>query len=269
MSAVIASEIRKILSTRMWWILLVCEIVLVAIFVASLGFALVFQPDAATGADGEPIQVDPLTLAKMVYTMGVSFGYVFPLILGTLAVTSEVRHHTLGTSILLEPRRSRLILGKFIAIIPFALLFGVAAVAAGVGAGALAFGLGDQPLMLDNPEVLRSLGMGVLALATWALVGVGFGTAVTNQVAAVVIVLAFTQLVEPILRLVVGFVEPLSGVAAFLPGAAGEAMVGASFYSAAVAGELLHPWAGFAVLLGYGVVAAVIGWLTTFRKDIT
>lgn len=269
MNAVIRSEFRKIRTTRMWWVLLVCEVILVAFFAAVIGFALVFSPDAATDFEGEQMQLPALQRAQLIYTIGVSFGYVFPVILGTLSVTGEVRHHTLGTSILLEPRRSRIILGKFIAVLPFAILFAAASVITGVAMGALALAAGGEELMLGEPEVLKALGMGLLALTTWAVVGVGFGTAVTNQVAAVVILLAFTQFVEPILRFAGGFVPSFTSVSAYLPGAAGEAMAGTSFYAVAGASELLSPWAGFAVLLGYGIVAAIIGWLTTFRKDIT
>jgi len=268
-SAVILSELRKIRSTRMWWVLLVCEVILVAFFAAVIGFAVVFSPEAATDVEGEQMLLPDVQRAQLVYTIGVSFGYVFPVILGTLSVTSEVRHRTLATSILLEARRSRIILGKFIAIIPFALLYAVASVLTGLAIGALAFAIAGEPLMLGDAEVLTSLGMGVLALTTWAIVGVGFGTAVTNQVAAVVILLAFTQFVEPILRFAGGFVPSLTSYAAYLPGAAGEAMAGTSFYAVAGASDLLAPWGGFGVLLAYAAITAVIGWLTTFRKDLT
>src|SRR5690606_6368704 len=99
----------------------------------------------------------------------------------------------------------------------YALLYGVAAMIVGVGVGALAFALGDMPLMLDSPEVWKAIGLGAVALATWAVVGVGFGAALTNQVVVIVVLLGWTQFVEPLLRLALGFVEPLRGVGAFLP----------------------------------------------------
>ena len=269
MIASITSEWRKTLSTRMWWLLLLMEVVLVAFFAASIGFAFAFSDQGQTDMAGNPMVVDPAQLAIMVYTIGVSFGYVFPVVLGALAVTAEVRHSTLDTTVVLQPQRGRVIVAKFIAMLPIAAAFAVAAIATGVGVGALALGIAGEPLMMDDPQVWRALGMGVVALATWALVGVGFGTAVTNQVAVIVVLLAFTQFVEPVLRLAFGFAEGLQPIGKFFPGAAGEAMVGSSFYAAAGAGQILAPWAGFAVLLGYGIVAAVIGWLTTFRRDLT
>ena len=128
----------------------------------------------------------------------------------------------------------------------------------------------DMPLELGNTDVIRALLMGVVALTVWALVGVGLGTALTNQVAAIVVLLGFTQFVEPILRIVFAMVESLSAIGSYLPGAAGEAIVGTSFYASAGMGSaLLPPWGGVAVLLAYAAITGIVGWLTTFRKDRT
>lgn len=264
MKAIVASELRKVRSTRMWWILLLAMVATVATFAGFVALAMVLggsPEEMGLGGDAN--------VATMVYTMGVSLGYVFPLVLGALQVTSEFRHRTIDATLLFEPNRLRVIVAKFIAVIPYALVYGVTAMATGVGVGAVAFAIGDLPLMLDDAQVWKSIGLGVVALATWALVGVGFGTALTNQVVVIVFLLGWTQFVEPLLRFGLGFVEPLQGVAAYLPGAAGEALVGTSFYAESGMSDLLAPWGGFLVLLGYAVVAAAIGWLTTFRKDIS
>lgn len=269
MIASIRSEFRKTLTTRMWWLLLLCEIALVAFFAASMGLAFSLNTEAQTDMSGNPMAIPPREFAIMIYTIGVSFGYVFPLVLGALAVTTEVRHSTLDTTVVLQPRRGKVIVAKFVAIVPFALLFAVTSIATGLAVGAGALAVGGEPLLLDDPHVWRAMGMGLVALTAWALVGVGFGTAVTNQVAVIVVVLAFTQFVEPVLRFASAFAAGLQPMGKFFPGAAGEAIVGSSLYSLAGAGDILAPWAGFAVLLAYGVMAAVIGWLTTFRKDLT
>lgn len=270
MIASIHSEIRKTLTTRMWWVLLLCNIALVAFMALALGLAFALDPESATDIEGNPVIFEPTSLATMVYTIGVGFGYVFPVILGALSVTSEVRHRTLDTTVVLQPHRGTVILSKFIAILPFALVYAVVSVATGVLCGVVSFSIGDIPLSLDQPEVIKAVLMGVVALTAWALVGVGLGTALTNQVAAIVVLVAFTQFVEPILRIVFAIVPAIAPVGAYLPGAAGEAIVGSSFYAISGMGsQLLSPWAGFAVLLGYAVIAGVVGWLTTFRKDLT
>ena len=57
-------------------------------------------------------------------------------------------------------------------------------------------------------------------------------------------------------------------VAAFLPGAAGDALAEGSIYSLMSPGSLLTWWQGALVLLGYAAVLTVVGRLTTFRRDL-
>jgi ABC-type transport system involved in multi-copper enzyme maturation permease subunit len=110
----------------------------------------------------------------------------------------------------------------------------------------------------------------VLAMALWAVVGVGVGVLVPSQVGSIVGILAFTQFVEPIVRTAAAFVEPLAEVAKFLPGAASDALVGASFYSA-FSGDAnsLEWWQGGLVLVGYAVLSLGIGAATFWRRDVT
>jgi hypothetical protein len=127
----------------------------------------------------------------------------------------------------------------------------------------------DRPLLLGDGEIVASLLLSVVALTIWALVGVGLGTLLRNQVAAVVVVLAFTQFVEPILRVGFAALGSLAEVAKFFPGSAAEALVGASLYSTTGLAELLPRWAGALVLLGYALLFAAVGRVTTLRRDIT
>ncbi|WP_061961742.1 ABC transporter permease [Demequina flava] len=270
MSAAIRAEVRKLLTTRLWWVLALSLALGVIFMVAVIVFSFAFAEElGATGADQPDASgMDPEMLATMVYSLPVSFGYVFPAVLGALSLTSEYRHRTIDTTLLMDPRRGRLIAAKLIAIVPFGLLYGVLAMSAGVVVGGAGLALTDSATFLTSASMWGSIAMGVVALAVWAVVGVGLGAAIPNQVMVIVLLVGWTQLAEPILRLALGLIEPLQGVAAYLPGAAGDAMVGASFYSAMEAGNLLAPWAGFAVLLAYGLIAGVIGWLRMTRRDV-
>jgi hypothetical protein len=95
---------------------------------------------------------------------------------------------------------------------------------------------------------------------------------VRNQVGAVVGVIAFTQFVEPILRTVAAFVEGMGDAARFLPGAASDALVGASIYSTigSTTGSStpLEWWVGGLVLLGYAVALLLLGGLLSWRRDV-
>ena len=83
----------------------------------------------------------------------------------------------------------------------------------------------------------RTLGLSVVALGVWAVVGVAIGTVITNQVAAIVVLVAFTQFLEPILRTVLALTSWGKSIGKFLPGSAGEAITGGSFYTASGLGQ--------------------------------
>ncbi|WP_084077103.1 hypothetical protein [Demequina sp. NBRC 110057] len=268
MTAALLSEVRKISTTRLWWVLLACMVVGSGFMAGVVAFSFAFADELGSSSDVSA-GMDPRAMATTIYGLAVSFGYVFPAILGALAVTGEMRHRTIDTTVLADPHRGRIIGAKLVAVLPFAALFGLAGMAAAVATGAAGLALADSPTYLDDPAMWGSLGMGVVALTAWGVVGVGLGAAVPHQVVVIVALIGWTQLVEPILRLVLSLIEPLAGVAAYLPGAAGDAMVGASFYSSTGSADLLAPWAGFAVLVAYGAIAALVGWLVTFRRDLS
>ncbi|WP_121258030.1 ABC transporter permease subunit [Nocardioides ferulae] len=270
MSEVLRMELRKVLTTRMWWLLAL----LLLGYMAFLGAAMAFSLSGAEGGatltgDSSAPPLAERDVALSAYTLAASLGYVFPLVVGALSMTGEFRHQTITATLLAEPRRTRVLLAKLAAGLAVGLVHGVAGTLGAVLGGAPVLALRDQPLFLGDGEVLTQLVFSVLALAVWAVIGVGLGTLLTNQVAAVVVILAFTQFVEPILRLGLTAVSALEDVAKLLPGAAAEAMVGSSLYSASGLLDLLPRAGGTAVLLGYAALFAVLGRVTTLRRDIS
>jgi ABC-type transport system involved in multi-copper enzyme maturation permease subunit len=273
MSAALRTEYRKLVTTRLWWILLLSMAAYMVFLAGIMAFAFAQDPGAMTGGiptSEPPPEMSPEQVARTIYTLATSLGYVFPVIVGALAMTSEFRHQTITPSLLAEPRRTVLLAAKMLSSVVVGLLFGAVGTLATVGAGAAVLELMGEPSYISDPVTLRSAALSVLALTVWAVVGVGFGTLVTNQVAVIVVLLAFTQFVEPILRIVLGQFDWTEGISKYLPGAAGEAITGSSFYAdSGMAAGLLPSWAGLLVLLGYAVLFAVLGRLTTLRRDIT
>lgn len=265
----LVSEYRKIVTTRTWWVLLIVMVGYMAFMGAAMAFAFSFDGAEVTGTSGEAVPMDTTTAATTVYTLPSTFGYALPLLVGLLSVTSEFRHRTLTPTLLAQPDRNRFVVAKLVASIPMGVLYGVLGTLATVGAGALAFVLNDAATGLDDAAIWGVIARTALALTVWCVVGVGLGFAMPNQVVAIVVVLAFTQFVEPIARLVLGLNDALAPAGKFLPGAAGEAISGGSFYSATGAGDLLGPAAGAAVLVGYAVLLALLGRFTTLKRDIT
>jgi ABC-2 type transport system permease protein len=279
MIAALRTELRKVATTRTWWITALVMLAYMATMAVIMAFSLVFgMREAEQGGEGVdvggglagdgPVVFDSMAIATSVYTLAVALGYIFPAVLGALSVTGEFRHRTITPTLLAEPRRTLVLGSKLVAVLPFAALVALAGMVGTVLGGALTLLVLGEPTLLGDPEIQRTLVMSWVALVLWALVGVGFGSVLTNQVAAIVVLLAFTQFVEPILRLLLAQFDATEQVSKFLPGAAGEAIAGSSLYVSSGLAELLPPWQGVLVLLGYALVLVAIGRLTTFRRDI-
>ncbi|MDR1293554.1 MAG: ABC transporter permease subunit [Bifidobacteriaceae bacterium] len=259
----ITAEYRKFFSTRMWWILLACMVPYTALGVGLIAVMIhvVDDPGAPSGLLGTP------------YSVPAALAYVFPAIVGTMSVTGEYRHQTLTPTFLAEPRRAVVLGAKMIGSAPMGLAYGVAAslTALAVGGGLLAI-LGDDP-GLGHASAWRDLALGAVAMMLWTLVGVGFGALVRNQVAAIVILLVFNQVLEPILRIVPLVAGRGAEVTQFLPGAAGEALAGGGGMSMFGVGSAtglmsLPAWGGALVMLAYAAVFAAIGYVASFRRDV-
>ncbi|GGD16191.1 ABC transporter permease [Nocardioides daphniae] len=265
--ASLTSELRKSTSTSLWWILAGGAFLYLGFMGALMGFAA-SVPVEEGGLGGDAM--DPVALVKSVYSLPAAMGYVFPLVLGALAITGEIRHRTLTSSLVADPSRTRLLVSKVVVQGGFGALIGACSVV-GVALGAvLAFAATGTDPLLGSAEVWQTFGLTVLALWLWGMVGVGFGALVTNQVASIVMILAFTQLIEPILRLALAAGgDVTSAISLYLPGAAAEALVGASIYTAIGAADLLPQWAGGLVLLAYAALFALLGRVTTLRRDLT
>lgn len=278
----ISAEWRKVISTKLWWILSLVLAGYSAMMAATFAFLLGVGGDAMGGADGAGTAgADALALpaqqaVELVYSSVTTFGYVVPLLFGALMATGELRHRTLGLAFTLEPRRGVVLAGKAIVLLGFGVALGVAGLIGAVGAGAPILE-SDGGAMLTTGDTWALFARMIVAIALWALIGFGIGLLLGNQAFAIVIALVFTQFVEPVLRMGAQFWEWSGQIARFLPGAATDAFVGASVMSSMSTLDSSVPagvgplgiGGGLLVLLAYAVVAVLAGWATRWRRDIT
>jgi hypothetical protein len=206
----------------------------------------------------------------LVYSFATSIGYVFPVLLGALAVTSEFHFQSLTPTFLATPGRGTVLAAKSVTLFVAGAVLGVLALVASMGAGAAVLSAVGVDPQLAEPETWAFVGRSVLAMALWAAIGVGLGALVPSQVAAIVIVLAFTQFVEPLLRFGAGITDWSAELGKFLPGAASDALVGSSIFTAmSPAGATLEWWQGGLVLAGIAVVTTLVGYATSWRRDVS
>ena len=263
MSAAIKAELRKLFSTRLWWLL---AIVLVA-YLVFIGAVMAFSFTVDTEGMGAGMP-EGEELARVIYSLTSPIGYVFPLIVGSLLFTGEFRHKTITASLLAQPSRSILMGAKLVAGIVVGVIYGIIGTASTVAGSAPILAWRGDGAFLGARSVLVLLGMSVLVMTIWALLGTAIGSVLTNQVAAIIVILAFTQFVEPIARVALAAWDATSEVARFMPGAAADAMLGASFFAQDASADLLSRPAGAAVLLAYVLLFGLIGRFVTLRRDI-
>ena len=139
----LASEFQKVFTTRMWWLLAILLVAYVAFLAGGLGAFLGWaseNPDAAADAGNTTIPPGEF-LAPLIYSFASSVGYVFPVLLGALAVTGEFRHKTLTPTFLAEPNRSLVLGAKFGSHLVLGAGLGVIAFLTSVGTGAAALAI--------------------------------------------------------------------------------------------------------------------------------
>lgn len=273
----VAAEFTKILTTRLWWILAIVLFLYIALIAG--GLAALFGAlesgaiDASAGGNVGQGAPELGSLSPLIYSFASSVGYVFPVLLGALATTGEFRHQTLTPTFLANPRRVGVLGAKTISLFAVGAGYGVVGLLASVGVGGLVLASFGVDTQLGDGDTWALVGRTVLAMAVWAIVGVGLGVLVPSQVASIVIVLAFTQFVEPLLRFASLFTEWTADIGTFLPGAASDALVGASFFTIASpaggATPTLDWWQGGLVLVAYAVVFTVAGYFVSWKKDVT
>ena len=271
MIAIVRSELRKVVSTKVWWILLFVLMGYVGLTQALLVWTVAHSAALETGTGQAMPMPTGADAARMIYATGASFGYVFPAIIGALIVTNEYRYLTITPTFLAEPHRGRVLAGKCVAALPFAALTGVAITVTSLIFGAGVLALLGKPTALNEAATWEFFARCTVAMTLWGLVGVGLGALVKNQVAAIVGLLGFTQFLEPILRMLPMFNGNNYPVLNYLPGAVGDAVSGMSLYSfmsQSPADPLAFGWAVL-VLAGYAALFCVVGYFATLRRDVS
>ncbi|MFI5625604.1 hypothetical protein ACIA03_19210 [Nocardioides sp. NPDC051685] len=254
MRPLITSEIRKLLSTRLWAWLLLASMALTALYAALLiGFS--DDPDTMTAS------LNSAAGQQTLFAVASGGASTLVAVLAAIGVTGEFRHRTATATFLATPRRWRVVAAKlalYAAVgVGYAVLcLLVVALVAWPWLGAK--GVDVAPLGNGLPGTYA----GVVADVTiFAVLGVGLGAMVRNQVATVVGLLVYRFVAEPI----VTAVPALSDWTAYLPGSASAALTQVSLSTQ----DYLAPWAGGLVLAGYGLLFTIVGTRISMSRDVT
>ena len=189
-----------------------------------------------------------------VFQVGTRAGMLFAALAGALAITSEIRFGTIRPTFLVEPRRSPVLAAKLAIGALTGFVYDLLAEGLMAAFAAIAFSVRGIPNQLTGGDYTRILLGGAAAAALWAVLGVGVGALVRNQVATLVGLCAWMFLVESVSE---GFVP---NAAKLMPGGAGLSLAGNEHKLSLGLAALL--------LITYTAAAAAAGWVTTLRRDV-
>jgi ABC-2 type transport system permease protein len=248
MIAQLRSELLKQRSTRTTLVLLAWMVGLVVLVVAL--HVLSFSADDLSRENNQ----------LKILGLGTSIGALFASLLGALSITAEIRTGTIRPTLLVTPRRTKVVAAKILASMLAGA--GVGLLAAALTAGAEAAGLAIRGIHIELAagDYAQLLAGGALSAALFAAIGVGVGAIVRSQVATVTGLCVWLLFLEPLL------LGDLPEAAKYAPEASAGAMAGA--IQSQLADALVAPALGVLLLAVYAVLAGVAGSLAITRRDV-
>lgn len=251
MIALTRAELVKLRSTRVLCWLLVGTLAMVLMTVAAS------VPSNASANTPTSLD-DPALLARMV-GVSVLWPQLTVALLGVLTHTQEERHGTITSTRLVEPRPHRVFAAKASALV---LAGGVIAITMlGVSTAATTTLIrtrhGNATVGAEFWEVTAAA-CAVLALS--ALIGLGVGTLVRNQIVAVTVVLVWLTAGEHLL------IEALPQIGRWTPVGATAAFL--QLGPEATSGTLLDAAVGGLLLGGYTALAGIVALVVPPRRDV-
>jgi ABC-2 type transport system permease protein len=250
MIRLVRAEWTKLFTTKVWIGLLLGSVVMVA------AFAVFFTAFAGEDESGLPAVGTPL-YEDLILSTAANANILF-LILGIIGMTQEYRHRTATPTFLTSPRRGQVVIAKLIAYALAAAAFALVVVIVNYVVVVIHAGARGAAPSLDADN-LATLAASLVALVIYAVIGVGLGALLRNQVGAIVGGLVYLFVIEPIIR----SVPATAGAYKWMPGGGLEALT-ATFEGP----DLLEAWQGGLVLLAYGLLAAFLGTVLAVRRDV-
>jgi ABC-2 type transport system permease protein len=260
--SLVRSELQKIRTTRLWWGLLLGAL-LYTVIQAGANAALAGQSPGA-GQPASP-SLDTARAIRQIYATAAFQGaYIFAMILGITGMTGEYRYQTITPTFLATPRRAKVVIAKMLAHFGAGLVYGVACVIGALVVGGAVISIRGYSLGFGAHRLWPSIGLGIVAVALWTLLGIGIGTMIRNQIAAILVAVFVTFLVEPLATFILA-ANHHGDIVKWLPTNASTALTS----PATTQLHYLSWWAGGLVLLAYAAVFAGVGMALTAKRDIT
>jgi ABC-2 type transport system permease protein len=252
MKALVQAELIKLRTTRMTAMLLAASLSLVVLTVAT----------SVPGAFGEigVLSLDDPELLAIVVGVGLGVPQVAMTLFGVLAFTQEFRYGTASSTYLGEPRRTRVLVAKWLAVCLASVVITTVTFAVSVPLG-IALIRSQSGNVVVGAQLWATVSLAFAVMAAYGVIGVALGVMVRNQIAGVVGVLVWMLGVEQVI------IPVLPEVGRWMPwGAASSLLQLEASYG--FEGELLSAPAGGLVLVGYTAAAVALALLITPKRDV-
>ena len=244
MTRLVRAELLKLRTTRLLiWLgllILALEVLVIALHVGQDSLESLREPRQ---------QRDVVSIAAV--------SALISLILGIVSSAGEFAHGTINHALLVTPVRERVVGAKVAAAAIAGAVLGLAACVFAWVFAALLLSSRSVAIHLFSGSVLRVAAGTILAAALTGAFGIGYGALVPGQTAAIVIVLIWLLVGEPLLA--------IADVERYAPGHVVASVVEAGSQSS----NLLRFGPGLAVALLYLALASTLGTFVLKRTDVT
>jgi ABC-2 type transport system permease protein len=271
------AELLKIRTTSTWWVFGLIMLPLWALAVlynwgtanASRGVDPAESGLSPEQAEQLRVAGEAVNVATTLYTSGQFLGVLIVMLLGAIVVTNEFYYQTATSTFLVTPVRERVVLAKLAASVLLGLAFWLGTTILNLIAVPFILRSMDLGAQLGDPAIWRAIGLNALAFALWAILGVGFGVLIRNQLAAT-LTLSITYVIGNFGASLVFFLltqyvaQWISKLQVIVPTVASQLMIAGTDLPG-------NPprWVGAVVLIGYATIAGVIGTAIMRRRDIS
>jgi ABC-2 type transport system permease protein len=265
----VRAALRKITSTSTWWIFGLITLAVWALALLQNYQNWVYSRYGPTGESLTWTPAEKLDVAGGVYTNGQLLGMLLAMLFGAILITNEFQQLTATTTFLLTPRRAKVMAAKLVAAALGGLAVWATETLCSVIGGPFVLSALKIDIGLGEPGVWRVIGLNALAFTLWALVGMGAGALLRNQLAAtltltVVYLLGLAGAESMFDTLATTVSKWFDHLRVVIPTTASDVMI---FGHRDLPG---HPsrWAAGLILVAYALVMGLIGTRLIRRRDV-
>jgi ABC-2 type transport system permease protein len=249
MTRLVRAELLKLRTTQVWfWMLLLAVAIGVLAVVATLA-----SNDVKSPADV------PLLFANANGAFATAF------ILGILGITTEFRYQTITPTVLQTPSRWAVVGAKLISYAIIGLGYALVCLAVQLAIALPWLSAENIAFSLSDPDLRRALWGFPVIFLLFALMGIGVGALIRNQIVAMVLGLVFFLALENLLVAI----PKVKNAYPYLPAGAMQGVLYPPDEPGPDGVELFGTSGSLLVLLAWALIPALAGAAYSMTRDIT